>query len=59
MRPKIEILMDLHEMMMKGELKSTMIEFKGSPKNTKYNKIYWVGWTKEEPITKHTGVEKK
>ncbi len=59
MRRKIEILSDLHEMMMKGELKSTMIEFTGTPKHTTYNRIYWVGWTKEKPITKHTGVETK
>ncbi len=59
MRRKIEILNDLHEMMLNGELKSTMIEFKGSPKNTKYNRIYWVGWTKDEPKTKHIGVEYK
>ncbi len=59
MRRKIEILSDLHEMMFKGELKSTMIEFKGTPKHTKYNRIYWAGWTKEEPKTKHTRVETK
>lgn len=59
MRHKIEILMDLHEMMRKGELKSTMIEFKGSSRNTKYHRIYWIGWTKEEPLTQHTGVGDK